>query len=128
MKLWIVMLTLALGVCSLCVWDGINTNRIFNHMETKSNYIYTYLTSNSIEDLEIADEIINLNDYWTEKMDILSVSISRKDLQPVSDYLQYLYSSILNKNQEDALTYSRLLNYNIIGLRESNGICFLNLL
>ena len=128
MKLWIVMFTLALGVCGLCVWDGINTNRIFNHMEERSDYIYSYLTSSSIENSEIAEEIISLNDYWTQKMDILSVSISRKDLQPVSDYLQYLHSSILNKNQEDAVTYSRLLNYNIVGLCESNGICFLNLL
>lgn len=122
------MFTLALGVCGLCVWDGINTNRIFNHMEERSDYIYSYLTSSSIENSEIAEEIISLNDYWTQKMDILSVSISRKDLQPVSDYLQYLHSSILNKNQEDAVTYSRLLNYNIVGLCESNGICFLNLL
>lgn len=128
MKLWIVMFTLALGVCGLCIWDGINTNRIFNHMEERSDYIYSYLTSSSIENSEIAEEIIILNDYWTQKMDILSVSISRKDLQPVSDYLQYLHSSILNKNQEDAITYSRLLNYNIVGLCESNGICFLNLL
>ena len=128
MKLWIVMITLALGVCGLCVWDCINTNKIFNHMESESAKIYSSLTDSGIEDPEIGQTILNLNEYWTKKMDILSVSISRKDLQPVSDYLQYLCSSITNENQEDSITYSRLLNYNIIGLKESNGLCFLNLL
>ena len=61
-------------------------------------------------------------------MDTLCISISRKDLQPVSDYMQYLYTSIHNNNQEDAVTYSRLLNYNIIGLKEQIGINFINLL
>ena len=128
MKLWIVMITLALGVCGLCVWDCINTNKIFNHMESERAKIYSSLTDSSIENPEIGQTILNLNEYWTKKMDILSVSISRKDLQPVSDYLQYLCSSITNESQEDSITYSRLLNYNIRGLKESNGICFLNLL
>ena len=61
-------------------------------------------------------------------MDTLCISISRKDLQPVSDYLQYLCASIKNENQEDAVTYSRLLNYNIIGLKETTGISWINLL
>ena len=128
MKLWIVMIALALGVCGLCVWDMINTNKIFNHMESESLKIYSSLNVSDIGNNEISDDIINLNDYWTKKMDILSVSISRKDLQPISDYLQYLYASIINSNQEDAITYSRLLNYNILGLKESNCLCFLNLL
>ena len=97
-------------------------------MESESAKIYSSLTDSSIEDPEIGQTILHLNEYWTKKMDILSVSISRKDLQPVSDYLQYLCSSITNENQEDSITYSRLLNYNIIGLKESNGLCFLNLL
>ena len=122
------MITLAFAVCGLCVWDTINTKNIFNHMESESAQIYSSLNSSSVESQEIAQDIIRLNDYWTKKMDILSVSISRKDLQPVSDYLQYLCTSIINNNQEDSITYSRLLNYNIVGLKESNGLCFLNLL
>ena len=71
---------------------------------------------------------MNLNDFWTQKMDILSISISRKDLQPISDYLQYLYSSIHNNSQEDAITYSRLLHYNVMGLKEAVGISAINLI
>ena len=60
-------------------------------------------------------------------MDMLCLSISRKDMQPISDYLQYLNSAIINENQEDAITYSLLLDYNIKGLTQSTGISILNL-
>ena len=128
MKLWIPMLILTLLVSVLCVWDSIHTNQIFNTMESKSTYIYEALLSNDISNKEIQNEIINLNDYWTRKMDTLSISISRKDLQPVSDYLQYLHSSIFNNSQEDAITYSRLLKYNVEGLKETTGVSCINLL
>ena len=128
MKLWIPMTILALSVLGLCVWDTIYTTTIFNTLETKSNYIYKTLQTTNVTNSSLSDEILSLNDYWTKKMDMLSISISRKDLQPVSDYLQYLCSSIKNENQEDAITYSRLLNYNIIGLKETSGISLINLL
>ena len=97
-------------------------------MEAESNRIYEALLVDDISNEEIQASIINLNDYWTKKMDTLSVSISRKDMQPISDYLQYLTSSIINDNQEDAITYSRLLHYNVEGIKETNGIKWLNLL
>lgn len=128
MKLWIPMLILALSVSALCVWDTVHTNQIFDRLVSKSEYIHSSLLKDSIENEEIQKEIIELNKFWTDKMDVLCISISRKDLQPVSDYLQYLHSSINNSNQEDAITYSRLLNYNIIGLKEISGISWINLL
>ena len=128
MKIWIPMLTLLFAVVGLCVWDGIHTTKVFNYMVKESNEIYTSLLYSEITDLSLQNKIKNLNSYWTKEMDILSISISRKDLQPVSDYLQYLYAAILNESQEDAITYSRLLHYNIEGLEESNGINCLNLL
>ena len=128
MKLWIPMLILALAVVSLCVWDTVHTNQVFNKMETKSEYIYEQVLKTDISDQQLQNEIFSLNDYWTKKMDTLCISISRKDLQPVSDYLQYLCSSLTNNNQEDAITYSRLLNYNIVGIKETSGVSFINLL
>lgn len=128
MKLWIPMLSLLLAVAGLCIWDSIHTNKVFNHLQSKSNNIYLSLQNEDISNSHIQKEIISLNTYWTEKMDTLCISISRKDLQPVSDYLQYLCSSIKNNNQEDAITYSRLLNYNIIGLKEATGVSWVNLL
>lgn len=128
MKLWIPMTILALSVLGLCLWDTIYTTKIFNTLESKSEYIYQTLQTTEITNENLANEIFALNDYWTKKMDTLSISISRKDLQPVSDYLQYLCSSIKNQSQEDAITYSRLLNYNIIGLKETSGISLVNLL
>ena len=128
MKLWIPMLILAFSVAGLCLWDTVFTKNVFNHLETHSNLIYNSLKSSTILNEEIQNEIISLNAYWTKKMDTLCISISRKDLQPISDYLQYLYSSIKNQNQEDAITYSRLLNYNILGLKECVGISLVNLL
>lgn len=128
MKSWIPMLLILISVTALCVWDGIHTNRVFNHLENESGEIYKTLITENITNEDIQKKIYNLNDYWTKEMDTLCISISRKDLQPVSDYLQYLCSSITNENQEDAITYSRLLNYNIIGLRQSNGFEMLNLL
>lgn len=128
MKLWIPMTILALAVIGLCTWDLVNTNKVFNTLEKKSDAIYSTLQNTDITNKNIQDDILYLNDYWTKKMDTLSISISRKDMQPISDYLQYLCASITNENQEDAITYSRLLNYNIIGLKETIGINFVNLL
>lgn len=128
MKVWIPMLILLLAVSSLCVWDFIHTNKVFDKISENSQQIYEALLVSDISNTEIQNDIIKLNKYWTKKMDTLCISISRKDLQPVSDYIQYLYSSIINNNQEDAITYSRLLNYNIIGLKETIGINFTNLL
>ena len=128
MKLWISMAILILSVLGLCIWDFIHTKQVFYEMENKSNYIYSTLQTTNITDENIKNEINSLNDFWTKKMDILSISISRKDMQPVSDYLQYLCSSVSNENQEDAITYSRLLNYNILGLKETIGISWINLL
>lgn len=128
MKLWIPMIVLTLAVSGLCVWDTIHTKYIFDTVQTKSDYIYQTLQTTEITDEDLQKEILNLNDFWTKKMDMLSISISRKDLQPVSDYLQYLCSSIKNESQEDAITYSRLLNYNIVGLEEINGFSWINLL
>lgn len=122
------MTVIFLSIVALCVWDGILTNSIFDTMEQESFKIYNSIVENDISNSEIKEKINSLNDYWTEKMDTLCISISRKDLQPISDYLQYLYSSSLNENQEDAVTYSRLLHYNIEGLKESTGINFINFL
>ncbi len=127
MKVWIPILILFLAVTGLCIWDGIYTQKVFEKLENDSEKIYETLLTTEITDPKIQNDIINLNEYWTEKMDILCISISRKDLQPISDYLQYLCSSIINESQEDAVTYSRLLNYNIVGLNQTTGINILNL-
>ncbi len=127
MKVYVPIIILFLAVTALCIWDGIYTQKVFEKLELDSEKIYISLQTNQITDPEIQNDIIDLNEYWTEQMDILCISISRKDLQPISDYLQYLCSSIINENQEDALTYSRLLNYNIIGLNQTTGINILNL-
>lgn len=128
MKIWIPMTVIFLSITALCVWDGILTNSIFDTMEQESLSIYNSVVEGDISNEQIKNKINSLNEYWTEKMDTLCISISRKDLQPISDYLQYLYSSTLNENQEDAITYSRLLHYNIEGLKESTGINFINFL
>ena len=128
MKLGISMIILLSAIIGLCIWDTIYTNKIFANLENKSDAIVEKLKYTDITDKALQNQILDLNNYWTEKMDTLCISISRKDLQPVSDYLQYLYSSIINESQEDAITYSRLLNYNIIGLREITGFSCINLL
>ncbi len=128
MKTWISMLIIFLLVATLCVWDGIYTDQTLSQMEEKANYIYEQLQVIDITNQDIQDEIANTNNFWTKKMDTLCISISRKDLQPVSDYLQYLIASIENENQEDAVTYSRILYYNTVGLKQSYGINFINLL
>ncbi len=128
MKTLIPMILIFLAVTGLCIWDGIHTTKTFKYLEDESGAIYTSLQSTEITDEKLQIRINNLNDYWTKKMDTLCISISRKDLQIVSDYLQYLCSAIYNESQEDAITYSRLLNYNIIGLNQACGISALNLL
>ena len=128
MKLWIPMLVLFFAVTGLCVWDSIHTTKVLNTMEEESSRIYNVIISSDLNNLSLSDDVENLNSYWTEKMDILSISISRKDLQPISDYLQYLCAAIFNNNQDEAVTYSRLLAYNVEGLQEATQISHLNLL
>lgn len=122
------MLILFLSVTTLCIWEAVNTSKVFENSIDKSEQIYNSLLSSNIKNEQIKNDIHELNEYWTKKMDTLVISISRKDLQPVSDYLQYLYTSTINNNQEEAITYSRLLHYNLIGLKESTGISIVNLL
>ena len=128
MKQWIYMLILLLSVTALCVWDTIHTNITFEYMETESKQIYQTVLNTDISDQDLQNRIFKLNDYWTKNMDTLAISISRKDMQPVSDYLQYLCASIANDSQEDAITYARLLYYNLQGLNEITGVSFINIL
>ena len=128
MKLWIAMSILTIALISLCIWDGFHTSTVFNEMEDKTSNIYNTILVSSIDKENLKEDIFDLNDYWTEKMDTLCISISRKDLQPISDYLQYLYASCISNNQEDAITYSRLLYYNVVGLKETTGINIINFL
>lgn len=128
MKQWIYMLILLLSVTALCVCDTIHTNNTFEYMETESKQIYQTVLNTDISDQDLQNRIFKLNDYWTKNMDTLAISISRKDMQPVSDYLQYLCASIINENQEDAITYARLLQYNLEGLNEITGISVINIL
>lgn len=128
MKTWITMLSILIAVFGLCIWDGVHTQKVFDKLEHDSEEVYNSLLTTSISDENLQEKIVKLNDYWTAEMDTLCISISRKDLQPISDYLQFLFTSIKNNNQEDAITYSRLLNYNLIGLNQTTGLNFLNLL
>ena len=126
MKLWIPMSILVIAVATLCIWDGFHTNSVFNEMESRTSNIYNTILVSEISDENLKEDIFDLNHYWTKKMDTLCISISRKDLQPISDYLQYLYASCISNNQEDAITYSRLLYYNVLGLKDTTGINFIN--
>jgi len=128
MKVWLPIIILLLSVTGLCLWEGIHTTNTFDKLQKEGTAIYETLISTDISDENLKQRIFNFNDYWTEKMNTLCVSISRKDLQPVSDYLQYLHSAAINENQEEAITYSRLIHYNLIGLQESYGINWINLL
>lgn len=128
MKQWFYMFTLLVLVTALCVWDTIHTSKTFEYMEKESKAIYqaTLTTDPSNQDLQ--NKIFDLNNYWTKKMDTLAISISRKDMQPVSDYLQYLCAAVINNSKEETITYARLLQYNIEGLNEITGISFINVL
>lgn len=128
MKQWIYMFILLILVTTLCVWDTINTSQTFEYLQNESKSIYETVLTTEITDPDLKTKIFNLNDYWTKNMDTLAVSISRKDMQPVSDYLQYLCSAVVNNSQEDAVTYARLLNYNLEGLNEITGVSFINVL
>ncbi len=128
MKTFIPMLLIFLAVTGLCIWDSIHIDKTFEYLEKESTEIYTSTLNTDITDAELGKRINNLNIYWTKEMDKLCISISRKDLQIVSDYLQYLCTAVINENQEDAITYSRLLNYNLQGLNQANGISTLTLL
>ncbi len=128
MKTYISIIILFIAVISLGIWDGIHTKKVFDYMESESSAIYTSLLTTEISDENVKSKIDNLNDYWTKEMDILCISIFRKDLQSISDYLQYLCSASINNNQEDAITYSRLLNYNLTGLNQITGTDFLNII
>ncbi len=118
---------LIVAVTGFIIWESVNTHKVFNYLTKESDAIYTQLETGEIDDaLEV--KVDKLNDYWTREMDKLAISISKKDLQPVSDYLQYLVSAVENNSADDALTYARLLDYNIDGLKEASGITWLNLL
>ena len=128
MKSFIAVTILTILVNALCIWDVFHTEQVFKHMAQESSAIHQSLLVEEITDSDLAKRIEDLDKYWTKKMDILCISISRKDLQPVSDHIQFLKSSIDNDDQETAVTYSLLLKYNVEGLKEISGFSLVNIL
>ncbi|MCQ2564628.1 MAG: hypothetical protein MJ152_02055 [Clostridia bacterium] len=61
MKLWIPLLTLLLAVTGIIIWDTINTNTIFDHMQKESTEISTALSSTDISNVELQNKITSLN-------------------------------------------------------------------
>lgn len=128
MKSFIAVTVLTIIVNALCIWDVWHTQKVFKYMNNESSAIHQSLLSEDITDVALVERIDNIDKYWTKKMDILCVSISRKDLQSISDHIQFLKSSISNNDQETAVTYSLLLKYNVEGLREISGFSLVNIL
>lgn len=128
MKQWFYMLTLLILVTALCVWDTMHTSKTFEYMESETKTIYQTVLTTELTNQNLQNKIFDLNDYWTKNMDTLAISISRKDMQPVSDYLQYLCAAVINNSKEEAITYARLLQYCIEGLNEITGVSFINVL
>ena len=128
MKNIIAVTILTIAVNALCVWDIFYTKQVFSYMLKQSSAIHETLLTEQINSEEVSSNIINLDKYWTKRMDVLCISISRKDLQPISDHLQFLKSSITNNDQESAITYSLLLKYNVEGLKEISGFSLVNIL
>ena len=128
MKSFIAVTVLTILVNALCLWDVWHTEKVFKHMNNESTAIHEALLVDDITDPALAERIDNLDKYWTKKMDFLCISISRKDLQPVSDHIQFLKSSISNDDQDTAVTYSLLLKYNVEGLKEISGFSLMNIL
>ena len=128
MKSFIAVTILTIAVNALCIWDVWHTEKVFKYMNKESSAIHYELLKSDVTSPELANRITELDKYWTKKMDILCISISRKDLQPVSDHLQFLKSSIDNDDQETAITYSLLLKYNVEGLKEISGFSLVNIL
>lgn len=128
MKQFVAITILSIIVNVLCLWDYFYVKDVFKYMKNESNEIYYSLLDTPVNDPELASQILDLKDYWTHKMDTLVISISRKDLQPISDQLQFLDSAITNNDQETAISYALLLKYNIEGLHEMAGVTFVNLL
>lgn len=128
MKQFVAITILSILVNALCLWDFIYTDKVFSYMKKESSAIYNTLLTTPVTDEEVSDKILDLKKYWTKHMDALAISISRKDLQPISDQLQFLDASITNDDQESAVTYSLLLKYNIEGLKEVTSLSFVNIL
>ena len=128
MKQFISMIILLIFVVSFSIWDGLHIDKTFTKLQVKSGEICKILENEDIYDEQLKNKVTDIEKYWTKEMDTLCISISRKDLQPISDFSQYLISAIDNESIEDAITYSNLLKYNIEGLAESNKIGLMNLL
>ena len=128
MKSFIAVTVLTIIVNALCIWDIWHTEKVFKYMNNESSAIHQALLVDNVTNPEVVTKIENLDKYWTKKMDVLCISISRKDLQPISDYIQFLKSSIFNDDQETAVTYSLLLKYNVEGLKEISGFSLVNIL
>ncbi|MGN0787679.1 MAG: DUF4363 family protein [Candidatus Onthoplasma sp.] len=128
MKQFISMIILLIFVVSFSIWDGLHIDKTFTHLQIESAEICKILENEDIYDEQLKNKVTDIEKYWTKEMDTLCISISRKDLQPISDFIQYLISAIDNESIEDAITYSNLLKYNIEGLAESNKIGLMNLL
>ncbi len=128
MKQFFSILLITIIVNILCIWDLIFTQDVFKYMKSESEKIYEAVLTTPITDESVSTKILDLKEYWTDKMNVLVISISRKDLQPISDQLNFLDSAITNNDQESAITYALHLKYNLEGLHETVGFSLSNLL
>lgn len=117
MKNGISIFIIFLIVTGICVWDAIYVKDTIDYVHTETTAIYEYVVYNDISPAEnyeyIRDKVVKLEKYWENKVNIMCLLVSRKDMQPVEDYLEYLRSAIILKSQEDCITYARLLHTNV---------------
>ncbi|MDD4350838.1 MAG: DUF4363 family protein [Clostridia bacterium] len=117
MKNSISIIIIFLLINALCIWDIIFVNNTLEYMHTQTHDIFDFVVYNDISDSEnyetIRSQVVALEKYWESKENALCLVISRKDMQPITDHLQYLRSAIILHSQEDAITHSRLLHANV---------------
>lgn len=117
MKNTISIVIIFLLINALCIWDIIFVNKTLEYMHSQTHEIFDFVVYNDISDAEnyesIRAQVVALEKYWSSKENTLCLVISRKDMQPVADHLEYLRSAIILHNQEDAITHARLLHANV---------------
>ncbi len=112
----------------MIVLDAVYVKKTFDTLQIKVDNICTEIKEYDIADDRLMTSAKDLEDFWTKKMDRLCISISRKDLQPISDYIQFIKTAIYNKDKESAITYSEILDYNVEGIYQSNEISIVNII
>lgn len=128
MKRIIAVISIALVILGLAIWEILYINDTIKTMNVKCEEIYTEISTQTVVTDKLSEQVDNIEKYWLKREKKLCLVVSHKDMANIGDYIGYLKASVINDNLEDCQTYALLLRENMDYLGHMISFNFENIL